>query len=397
MTPEDPLIPPDDDAVAVAARGALGRLAGSDGAPAPWHDVRARGRRVQVMRYATAAAACLLLVVAGVGTVSAVNGGGDHVDVAGTDPGGSTTTTSEPTSSTTTTTTTRPGVTTPGRGTNPVVIPSFPQAQAEDFEGTLQVESTTLVATEPMSVTLTLRNVTDHAVWVPGFQPIGAYLGFFSATGMTAGDELFAPGQTRTYASTITAAPSLIGSASLFTAVVRGIPMDFGTIVVDYLAGVPPVAVTVIPPGTEPGAPLDPSQGSWNIELSSDVDQAAPGESFVVHAEFTNTGTEPQQTYAYGALAVRCSSAGTAAADGNPMIPLTLAPGEHAALDLTVAADDAPGRSVICEAGVMFPTYDGSSVGDFSGATNVYPFAGITTTPLTIPITDGSATSTTGP
>ena len=390
MTPEDPPVP-DDDNLAVAARGALGRLAGPGGAPAPWDDVRARGRRVRVMRYATVAAACLLVVLAGVGTVSAVNGGGAHIDVAGFDPGGSTTTTTtEPSPSTTTAppAVTNPTDPTPGP-TTPVVIPTFPRAQPGDFEGSIQVESTTLVATEPMPVTLTLRNITDHVVWVASYPAIGVYLGFFSATGMTEPDTLLAPGQTRTYTSTITANPALIGNTRLSAAYVRGVTMDFGTIVDAYLAGVPPIDVTVVPPGWEPGQPLDPSQGSWNVELSSDADRVGAGDSFVVHAQFTNTGTESQPTYAYGALALQCGDD-----DGVPMVPLTLAPGDRAALDLTVVAT---GSRVRCRAGVMFPTYDGHAVGDFAGATSIYPFPGLTSTPLTVPVTGERPTATTAP
>jgi hypothetical protein len=391
MTPDDPRVP-DDDVLAAAARGALGRIANTDDALAPWSEVRARGRRVQAMRFATVAAACLLVVLVGVGVVSATSNNGDHVDVAGVDPGGTSTTSTSTSTTSTTTTTTAPPPTTPDRGTTPPVIPTFPEAQAADFDGTLQVESTTLVATEPMPVTLTLRNITDHVVWVPDLRTIGAYLGFFAATGMTESRTLFAPGESRTFTSTITANPALIGNARLSAAVMSGVALDFGTIVNEYLSAVPPIDVTVIPPGWAPGQPLDPSQGTWSVELSSDVDQISFGDSLIVHAKVTNTGTAAQRTSAYGILAVDCSEAGDG--KGLSLSSMTIAPGDQATVDVTAEANSTKGQ-LTCRAGVMFPTYDGSAVGDFAGATWVYPFPGITSEPLTIPVTGESSASTT--
>src|SRR5689334_10133757 len=159
MTPDEPPIP-DDDALASAARRALGRLAGDGGAIAPWEHVRARGRRAQRTRVTVAIAAALLLVVAAATTVSALQGKGNHVDVAGTDHGGATTTTEAPSSTTavTTTTTTRPTAP-PARtpavgGTTP--ISPVPDAQPADLAGSITVASTTWVADEPALVALTV-------------------------------------------------------------------------------------------------------------------------------------------------------------------------------------------------------------------------------------------------
>src|SRR5689334_3428329 len=105
MTPDEPPIP-DDDALAGAARRALGRLSDDSVSVAPWEDVRARGRRTQRMRATVAIAAALLVVVAGAATANALHGKSDHVDVAGVDHGGTTTTSAAPTSTTAPTTTT---------------------------------------------------------------------------------------------------------------------------------------------------------------------------------------------------------------------------------------------------------------------------------------------------
>jgi hypothetical protein len=188
MTPEDPPVP-DDDAIAVAARGALGRLAGPDDAPAPWDEVRARGRRVRTMRYAAAGAAALLVVLAGIGTVSAVGGDNDRVGVAGPDPGHATTTTSSTTTTTTTTTTTLPSVPPPnGGGPSPTTPPgATPEAPEQaptvnDFDGTIVVyrgpspgdpadvgppigEGETVGVGETVIVTTMIRNISDHEVW----------------------------------------------------------------------------------------------------------------------------------------------------------------------------------------------------------------------------------------
>jgi hypothetical protein len=397
MTPDELPIP-DDDALAGAARRALGRLS-EDGPPvAPWEDVRMRGRRAQRTRAAVAIAAALLVVVAGAGGVSALHGKGDHVDVAGTDPGGTTTTTEAPTSTTAATTTTvpHPSATTPEGGTAPVVIPQFPEAQAGDFEGTLQVASTTLTATQPMPVTLTLRNISDHAVYIPGVRPIGVFLGSYSATGMTGSAALFAPGETRTYTSTITANPDLIGAARLSAAFLEVVPLKFGTSIYADLAGVAPADVTIVPPGWQPGQPLDPSQGSWNVVLSSDVDHVTTSDSLVLHVQVTNTGDQPQQTFAYGALAVSCPLDRLAFQDGTALPAATLAPGELATFDVTVGpAGNTTMTSMNCSAGLQFPTYDGSA-GDPVSHQVVGPRAGIISNTLPIALTQ-PAPSTSSP
>jgi len=398
MTPDEPPIP-DDDALAGAARRALGRLA-DDGVPvAAWEDVHARGRRTQHMRAAVAIAAALLVVVAGAATVGAVHGKGNHVDVAGTDHGGTTTTTEPPSTTTTTTTIPSPPATTAGGGTTPLVIPQFPEAQAGDFEGTLQVASTTLTATEPMPVTLTLRNISDHAVYVPGVRPIGVFLGFYSATGMTGSVALFGPGETRTYTSTITADPSLIGTARLSAAVLEGagFPVKIGTSDFADLAGVAPVDVTIIPPGWQPGQPLDPSQGKWNVELTSDVDHVAAGAPLLLHVQVTNTGDQPQQTAGYGALAVACPSDQLAFPDGTALPAATLAPGAQQTFDVTVvAAANSAATTMNCSAGLQFPTYNGGAIGDPLGGAAVGTYPGIVSNTLPIAL-EGVQSTTTAP
>jgi len=321
----------------------------------------------------------------------------------GADHGGSTTTTEVPTSTTAapTTTTTRPPVTAPGRGSVPVVVPQFPEAQAGDFEGTLQVASTTLTATQPMSVTLTLHNISDHAIYVPGNRPIGVYLGFYSATGMTGSVALFAPGETRTYTSTITANPALIGTTRLSAAVLEAVPfpVKIGTTIFADLAGVAPVDVTIIPPGWQPGQPLDPAQGKWNVVLTSDVDHVATTDSLLVHVQVTNTGDQPQQTSAYGSLAVTCPPDQLAFQEGTALAPATLAPGEQKTFDVTVgpAGNMAEPPILNCSAGLQFPTYNGNSVGDPEGGAVVSTnYAGIVSNTLPVALTQ-PAPPTSGP
>ena len=395
MTDETPI--PDDDALASATRRALGRLADDGVTVAPWDEVRARGHRTQRMRAAVAIAAALLIVVAGAATVSAVNGAGDHVNSLGADHGGSTTTTEVPTSTTAapTTTTTRPPVATPGGGAPPVVIPQFPEAQAGDFEGSIQVASTTLTATQPMSVTLTIRNISDHAIYVAGNRPIGVFLGFYSATGMTGSVALFAPGETRTYTSTINATPALIGTEQLSAAVLTAMPPGLGTNPT-ILAGVPPVDVTVVPPGWAPGRPLDPSLGHWNISLTTDVSQVVVGDPLVVHVQLTNTGDQPQQTIAYGALGVSCHPYDLGNVNGMSLPAATLAPGDQTTFDLNFDTKDfTPDPNFVCFGGLEFPSYDGSAIGDIAGGTLVLPHAGTVSNPITVPLV--AETPTSGP
>jgi hypothetical protein len=131
-----------------------------------------------MMRYATVAAACLLVVLAGVGAASAVHGSGDHVDVAGTDAGGSTTTTSSTTSTTTTTTTipvappqcctTPPSI---GPTTTTGTEPHSPRFAPTvlDFGGTVTVDRRlqppAIVVGETVDVETSIFNISDHRIW----------------------------------------------------------------------------------------------------------------------------------------------------------------------------------------------------------------------------------------
>ena len=146
---------------------------------------RARPPHPAASRAAVAIAAALLLVVAGAATVNAVQGKGDHVDVAGVDHGGTTTTTEAPTSTTaatTTTTTQRRSGAAGRRRTTPTV--TVPEAQPGDLTGTITPASTTWVAEQPALVALTLTNVSGHPVAFPKdiFRLVGLYMDYFDAT-----------------------------------------------------------------------------------------------------------------------------------------------------------------------------------------------------------------------
>jgi len=395
MTPDEPPIP-DDDALAGAARRALGRLS-EDGLPvAPWEDVRARGRRTQRTRAAVAIAAALLVVVAGAGAVSALHGNADHVDVAGVDHGGSTTTSEPPASTTTTTTTTTIAtpITTPaGGGTTPTT--PVPEAQPADLTGTITVASTTWVADQPTLVALTLQNVSGHPVAFPKdiLRLVGLYIDYFDATQFPSNTQApLAPGEQRTFSTTLTPRPELIGALSISAGYLQGDvgrPVQIGARLTDSFPGVAPVAITVVPPGWSTGDPLDPARGSWTVALTADSTTVTSGGTVRFHATVTNTGDQPQQTNAYDALSLTCTTGGQTGGSGQFLPAATIAPGASQTFDVDLPFA-LPSGTAQCFVGVAFPPLETPSTAYTS------PHAGLTSDVVELTV-QPAETTTSGP
>ena len=171
MTFDDDTVPT-DDALATSTRRALGRVA-TDGALS-WDGVLAGARRVRRNRTFVGVVGSLMLVATGAGVAIASTGDGRTVQVV-TRP---TTTSSAATSVSTTitapqaTTTTTTTTTTPASSTSTTTAPQPPAlVQPGDLGGVLTFASTTLKYGTATEMTLTIRNVADHAVRVPVDEP----------------------------------------------------------------------------------------------------------------------------------------------------------------------------------------------------------------------------------
>jgi len=331
-----------------------------------------------------AIAAALLLVVAVATTVSALQGKGNHVDVAGTDRGGTTTTTEAATSTTeATTTTTAPTVRPPVvGGTTPTA--AVPEAQPADLTGTITVASTTWVADQPALVSLTVQNESGHPVAFPKdtSRLVGLWVDFHDT-------ELFAsntqaplgPGEQRTFAATITPSAALIGDNELVQAgYLQGVAMYDGANLADAFPGVPPVTITVIPPGWSHGDPLDPAQGSWEVALAADTTTVPPGGTVTFHVTVTNTGDQPQQTNAFGALSLAC---GGEPSEALPAATIAAGASQTFDLDYTVHRPAGPDP---CSTEITFPSEPGTFTVDR-----------VTSGIVVLTVTSPATTTTTGP
>lgn len=312
MTPDDAPIP-SFDRVARAARQGLGDLARS-GAPAElsWSTVVSGARRVQRRRIAAVSAAVAVVLLANGVAVAATRTADGHLRVNGTSP---TTKTEETTSSTTTTvdlpTTTITTGTAPGDVGSTTTIPF---AQTSGLEGELTLASTTLVAEQPTTFILTMRNTTDLALRIADhFVALGVWIAApaysdFDPPLLDLPESTLAAGETRTFRGEITPAAQTVGPASVHLALVPGGWRDNPCYCMSagYIDEIPPVPVTIVPPGWVEGEPLDPSRGSWNASLTSDAPSVHVGEPFVIHARVRNTGNQPQRTRGYGALTIVC-------------------------------------------------------------------------------------------
>jgi hypothetical protein len=384
MTPDEPPIP-DDDALAGAARRALGRLAGDDVAVAPWEHVRAHARRAQRVRATIAVAAALLLVVAGAATVSATRGNSDHVGVAGPDHVGTTTTTTEAPTSTTaaTTTTTAPPVAPPLTGATTPTVP-IPEAQPGDLSGSITLASTTWVASQPALVSLTVQNVSGHPVAFPRSidRLVGLHLDFHNTVLFASNAQApLGPGEQRTFAGTITPGGELIGGTQLLQAgYLQDVVLYDGANLGDAFPGVPPVTITVIPPGWSPGDPLDPAQGSWEAALTADSTTVTSGGTVTFHVTVTNTGDQPQQTNAFGVLSLSCGG------DSGEALPAaTIAAGASQTFDLDYIVHRVRGPDP-CSVEIAFPSEPGTFTADR-----------VTSGVVVLTVTSPAATTTTGP
>ena len=285
--------------------------------------VRTRRRRIVI----ASVVGVVAVIVAG--TVAAVGGGkSDHVRVAaGTSSTTTTadTSTTEPSTSTSSSTSTAPSsfpgtepATTPG-----AVAPTTPAAvaQAQDLEGTLVLDRSTLVAGQPTGFTLTVSNVSNHVVTFDWQRSLGVWIDGYvtkitssqeSARYATTvgGDLQLATGEQRSFTATTTPIADLAGTSANVRATIihvdGSLHLYYDT--PEFVTGIPAVPVTIVPPGQVAGQPLDPSLGKWSATLSADATHVTPSGSLVVHATVRNTGDQVQDTSGYGSLAVGCTT-----------------------------------------------------------------------------------------
>jgi hypothetical protein len=389
MTPDDTPVP-GDDAIARAARDGLHHLAGSR-APADldWESVRSGARRVRQRRLAALLAAGAIVLTAGGIAVAATNNRGDHVSIAGHDGTPTTTTTDVPTSTSPPqlpTTTAARGAIGPAPDTSTQTTNPLPVAQPSDLMGTISLAGTTLVAGQPTTVGVTLRNVSDHTITLTRSWDTwpGIYIDFFDNAGLE-GVDLNAPlaaGQERTFTATITPRPEIVGTARIFAAYIRGVVMDVGGYVDATLEGVPSVTVTILPPGWTPGEPLEPSQGKWKAEISADAAPVVAGDPLTLHVMLTNVDDVPHKTEGYGLLGVRCS--GRRGDNGAFLDPATLAPGATQSFSVTYTPGDYQIGPLECSLGMAFSP-------DPAG---VYPRDSIQTNVATLTVLPAGSTPT---
>ena len=397
MTPDDAPIPA-FDRIARAARQGLGDLARS-AAPGElsWDTVQSGVRRVHRRRFtAIGAAVALVLLSSGI-AVAATGGNGDRVRVGGGGtPPTTTATTTTPTTAvelptTTTTPDTTPGIDGAPTTTTPAVAP--PLAGAADLQGTISIQST-LVAEEATPLTLTVRNVSDHAVSLEDGWPdiLGVAIeGNYLATGGggTNDHSTLAAGEQVSFDQTITPWDEAVGPARISAAILRSSFMTRLTGVLYRLPGVPSVPITVIPPGTVPGEPLDASLGQWGAELTTDSTTVAAGDPVVVHLDLTNVGDQPQNTGGFGAVVVACGDHQYSSADTQVVGASTVAPG--ATISIPFSFEPAPWEitagTLVCWAGVAI----------HGNATDIVPRQGFETNTLHITIVPAGTTTTTVP
>jgi hypothetical protein len=237
---------------------------------------------------------------------------------------------------------------------------------------------------EPASISVRLRNVSDHAVsllpawnewialWVDDAQdadnaPLDSPLS--AASPLLAGEQ-------RTLTATFTPQQQLIGTSTMRAVFMEGQVM-FHSVASEYIDGIAPVTVSVIPPGWTPQQALDPAMGQWNVTMSADAPEVNAGGSVTVHATVTNVGNKAQNTAAFGALAFSCDRGGIGYSENASRVaPVTLAPGQTQ----TFSFDYRPNRDV---AGAMScflgMTYKG-------GDSSTWPHDGLVTDAATITV-----------
>ena len=176
---------------------------------------------------------------------------------------------------------------TPSVSETTTTIPA-PLAQPTDLKGTLSLATTTLFADVSTAATLTLTNVSDHPVSVSTSytsRNLGIWIGYYDYTvfNLAPDQATLNPGQQRTFATTISGDIALAGGARVSAAIISQIPAEDVASPL-LLPGVPSIPVTIVPPGTAPGQPLDPVFGHWKVEMSANKTQVARGNGVIVHA-----------------------------------------------------------------------------------------------------------------
>ena len=368
MTPDDAQIP-EDDAIARAARDALGALAGRGSTERSWSSVQAGARRVRTRRLVAVGVACAIVLV-GAGAAAAVGRGGNAArrtaPIAGSGENSTTTESTSTSEPATTRSTESTPLSPPGTVDSTTTTVPLPVAQPTDLTGTITLASTVLMVGQPATVTLTLRNVSDHPVSLPrdALLNVGVSMPFDVCAGFDFASDpglaTLAAGEERSFTTTLTPVSRLIGSAQISAGFLTGVPMFFDCGPQPVLDGVPPVTVSVVPPGWTPAQSLDPAQGKWSVEMSADATEVAVGDSVVVHAKITNVGDQMQEAVAYGALAIGCDLERNGyGAPGQRVGLATLAPGDTVSFSYEFHPQEYQVGAAACSVGMMFPNSSG--------------------------------------
>jgi hypothetical protein len=351
--------PMPEDEVADAARRAFRRLADTGRTESfSWAGVQMHARRVRRRRVATVGAACAIVLLGAGAAVATVGRNDDHVNVAGA---GSPTTTATPATSTSTpepsTTTSTPATPSSAGATTTIPAPPLP-AGASAIEGTVTIASSTWVAEQPASFTITVRNTAAQEFRFGSASTLGIVVqgvGSGGCIGVDSADLVLAAGEQRTYTSELTPRPDMIGPANISAGVLYVTDNYSNCLSSDGFSGVPTVPVTIVPPYWVEGQPLDPSQGMWAATLAADATNLGIGEATAIHVDVRNAGSQPQRTDGYGSLAVLCYGPGIR--EGYPVFigHTTLEPGATHSFTFAFPVDRADGAGTfVCSLGMTF-------------------------------------------
>jgi hypothetical protein len=169
----------------------------------------------------------------------------------------------------------------------------------------------------------------------------------------------------------------------------RGVALGVGAGVDAPFAAVAPVAITVVPPGWSAGDPLDPARGNWTVGLAVAGTTVTSGRAVTFHATVTNTGDQPQQTNAYDALSLTCTTGGETGGSGQFLPAATIAPGASQTFDVDLPFA-LPSGTAKCFVGVAFPPLETLSTAYTS------PHTGLTSDVVELTV-QPAETTTSGP
>jgi hypothetical protein len=320
--------------------------------------VRSRRRIVVIVAASTLA----LAVTAAVAVTRGDSGEPVAVPAADREPTSTSNATTRPASSTSTLSTSIAASTTGSPAsppsTTPVIIPDIPEAQPEDFIGSLTVHTLNVEVERAFPVSFTVRNASGHAVRLPdpidgGVLYLGVCTEFMSCRILESYEDApFAPGEERTYTTWLGTSPPLIGTTPVTVGFVYATRPDI-LLMSKPFPGVPPAPLTVVAPGWSPGEPPDPSQGRWRAVLTSDAPSVAIGDTIAIHASVTNREAVRQRTRGYGSLAVACE--GRNGWSVEMLEPAKLAPGETR--PFTVEFQPSVRGDFSCSLVVTYPDY----------------------------------------